>query len=734
MSILALLFAVVPCVSQPDRVLADFEGPTYGDWVAAGEAFGAGPAQGTLPNQWPVSGFEGHGLVNSFHGGDRPTGRLTSPEFVIDRKAITFLIGGGGWEGKTCMNLLVDGKVVRTAAGPNVRDGGTEALERVNWDVAELAGKKAKIEIVDDASGGWGHVNVDQIVLTDSPLPGRVKDASRTIRIEKPYLNFPVRHDQRASLRHVSIVVDGKVAKEFDTAITELPPDYYVFVDSTPWIGKDVTVRVDQLAAGGAALDKLVQGDGIALAPGEAPVYQEKLRPLFHFTSRRGWINDPNGMVYADGQYHMYYQHSPYTWFDNPKHWGHAVSRDMVHWKELPTAISPRTWANGGDWVWSGSAVVDERNTSGWRKGDEKVIVAAYTSTGRGECIVYSSDGGKTFTEFEGNPVVKHAKGEGRDPRLLWHATTKHWVMAVYDEDTTLPEPQRRGVVFYTSSDLKAWSFASRVGGFYECPDMFELPVDAGGGGGGKATKWVLTAADSWYMLGQFDGKVFTPDEVSGAGGGIGKKYPGNSGDRFYAAQTFSQTPDGRRVQIGWGRFDMPGMPFNQMMSFPCELKLRQVRYKARMFAWPVKEIESLYGRSWKAEPMSVSSGKPAKLATTGEGLDVTATLDVADAKAIELVVRGMPVRVEPSGPADPHGWREMRVTCAGRTGTFTITGGRLSLRVLADRPSLEVFANQGEVSMLVAGAFTGDGVELTADGGTAKLEELVVHEVRSAW
>lgn len=724
------LLAVVALAGtvQPDRVIADFEGDSYGEWVATGAAFGKGPAKGTLPNQWPVSGYQGKGLASSFVGGDGVTGTLTSPEFVIDRKAISFLIGGGAWEGKTCMNLEVDGKVVRTATGPNARDGGSEGLEREVWDVSEFAGKKAKLRLVDEATGGWGHVAADQIVLTDTPGVGRVKNPSRAMKISKPYLNIPVRHEQRAVMRHVTIEVDGRVVREFDAGLTELAPDYWTFVDSTPWMGKEITVRADRLPAGGAALQKLQQGDdikvdGVVTGAPSARMYQEKLRPQVHFSSKRGWINDPNGMVYADGVYHLYYQHSPFTWFDNPKHWGHAVSPDMVHWEELPTAISPRTWAGGGDWVWSGSAVVDAKNTSGWRKGKESLIVAAYTSTGRGECIVYSNDGGRTFSEFEGNPVVKHAKGEGRDPRLFWYAEGSggHWVMAVYDEDTSLPDPERRGVAFYTSPDLKGWTFGSRIGGFYECPDMFELPVD----GGKNGSLWVLTAADSWYMIGKFDGRTFTPVEPEGK---IGKKHPGNSSDAFYAAQTFSQTPDGRRVQIGWGRIDAPGMPFNQMMSFPCELTLRTTPEGVRMFAWPVKEIERLVKGERRFTDVRVGLGETWRPEASGELLDVAATFGLTKALSeIRLLVRGMPVVIRIG---------KQEVTCGGRTTRAREVEGRFTVRVIADRTSLEVFVNGGESSMLLPGAFVPNAPTVQVDGGTGVIpvHELVVRELKSAW
>lgn len=719
MVILALAAVSLAAVGEPDVVIADFEGPTYGEWKATGEAFGPGPAAGTLPNQMKVSGYEGHGLVNSFHGGDRTTGALTSPGFVINRKAISFLIGGGGWEGKTCMNLVVDGKVVRTAVGPNVEDGGSEALERMSWDVAAWTGKQAHLEIIDDATGGWGHLNVDQIVLTDAPPPGVAVGATRVIRATRRYLNLPVKND--GPVRRLELLVDGKVQRDFDVQLAEGVPDFWAFVDVSAWKGKDVTVRAARLPAEGAALKRIEPADELK---GREPLYRETLRPQVHFTSRRGWINDPNGMVYHDGEYHLYYQHNPFGWRSRNMHWGHAVSPDLVHWTELPTAIAPHT---RGDWVWSGSAVVDAANTGGFKTGKEDVIVAAYTSTGRGECIAFSNDRGRTFADFAGNPVVKHAKGEGRDPRLFWYGEAKagggggHWVMAVYDEDAGLPDPDRRGVAFYTSPDLKAWTLASRIGGFYECPDMFELPVD----GGKSGPKWVLTAADSSYMVGTFDGKVFTPDEMDGK---VGRKHPGNSSDTFYAAQTFSQTPDGRRIQIGWGRIDTPGMPFNQMLSFPCELTLRTMPDGIRLFAWPVKEIEKLVKEERRFADVNVGLGETWRPEAAGELLDVEATFGLSKALGeIRLVVRGMPVVMRIG---------KQEVTCGGRTARAREVESRFTVRVIADRTSLEVYVNGGETSMLLPGAFVPNAPAVQVDGGAGVIpvHELVVRELKSAW
>ena len=189
-----------------------------------------------------------------------------------------------------------------------------------------------------------------------------------------------------------------------------------------------------------------------------------------------------------------------------------------------------------------------------WHRGSPPLVVA-FTSTGRGECIAYSNDRGRTWTEYAGNPVVRHA---GRDPRLLWHEPTKRWVMAVYDETGGA-----RSIAFHSSPDLKTWRFESRIDGFFECPELFELPVD---GDCPARRLWVLYAADGEYRLGQFDGQRFAPET------GKLRVWYGN----FYASQTFSDAPDGRRIQIGWANgIAFPGEPFNQQMTVPCELTLR---------------------------------------------------------------------------------------------------------------------------------------------------------------
>ena len=693
---LAALAVATPgrTADRPDILIAEFEGETYGDWKAEGEAFGPGPAAGTLPNQMPVTGFLGRRLVNSYHGGDGPTGTLTSPPVVVERKFINFLVGGGGFAGKTCVNLLLDGRVVRTATGPNTAPGGSERLDWHSWDVAEFAGKPVVIQMVDRHSGGWGHITADHFVQGDTCK--QAEPAGRDIAVTGRYLHLPVRTG--GPKRRMTFAVDGKTVREFEIELADGEPSFWAFADVSAFRGKTLRVGVDAVPGGSRGLAAIGQGDDLK---GAEPVYREPGRPQFHFTSRRGWLNDPNGLVYDRGEWHLFYQHNPYGWDWGNMHWGHAVSADLVHWKELPVALYPRQF---GDWCFSGSAVVDRDNTAGFKTGTEDPLVLAYTSTGRGECIAYSNDRGRTWTEYAGNPVVRHP---GRDPKLIWHAPTRRWVMAVYDEYAG-----KQWIVFHGSSDLKTWQYLSRIEGFFECPDLFELKAEDG------RPSWVLYGADGKYVLGGFDGTRFRL---------AGPKHQVWYGD-FYAAQTYSDAPDGRRVQIGWGRgITFPGRPFNQQMTVPCELTLQATPDGPRMCANPVRELDTLRGKTHAVPGGELKPGENPFAAAAGKLFDIELAFDPAGAEAVAVTVRGTPVVYDA---------KKRQLTNGRYTAPLQPEGGTVRLRILADEGSVEVFGNGGRVAVSaeVAPKEQTPPVTLSARGGTARLVSAAVHELATTW
>lgn len=700
-SILAILLSPIVtaslalAVEREDILIADFEREDYGAWQVEGEAFGPGPAKGKLPGQMEVGGYEGKRLVNSFFKGDRAVGTLTSPPVRIERKFLNFLIGGGAHKGETCINLLLDGKIVRTAVGPNDRPGGSERLQWHSWEVSDLQGKSAVLQIVDNATGGWGHVNIDHITLSDRSTAIDPAELQRTITLERIYLNLPVKNG--ATKRRMELLVNGIPVRAFDIELAPGEPDWWAYLDIRDWRGKEARLKVNSLRRGDAGLKPIDQTDEIK---GAENLYDEPLRPQFHFSQKRGWNNDPNGMVYYDGEYHLFFQHNPYGTGWGNMHWGHAVSKDLVHWEQLPHALFP--WTQAVAHCYSGSAVVDENNTAGFQTGKEKAIVAAFTDTGCGEAIAYSNDRGRTFTYYQGNPVVKH---KGRDPKVFWYAPGKHWSMAVYDE---LEKSQ--GISFYTSPNLKDWTFQSRIEGFFECPEFFELLID----GDSKNSRWVLYAADAKYVLGRFDGKTFTPEHE-------GKRQV-HWGD-YYASQTFDNAPDGRRIQIGWGRISLDRMPFNQMMTFPCRLTLRTTDDGVRMFAEPVKEIELLHAKKLSLDKKPIEPEKPASIATAGRLFDIRAEFTVGDAKSFGLEIGGERVLYDAA-----------KGELAGMP--LRPIDGKIRVQILVDRPSIEVCGNDGRVYL--TRPFRNEGeitaIRAFAEGGSATLNSLEVYELRSAW
>jgi fructan beta-fructosidase len=520
--------------------------------------------------------------------------------------------------------------------------------------------------------------------------PAAIADppAKREIVITNHYLNLPIKTG--AAKKRMRYVLDGKTLREFEIELADADPAFWVFDDVAEYKGKTLRIEVDNAPADYKGLAAVVQGDAIK---GGDDLYKEKHRPQFHFTSRRGWLNDPNGLVFSDGEYHLYYQHNPYGWDWGNMHWGHAVSADLVHWKELPIALYPHHF---GDWCFSGSAVVDG-----------KQLAAAYTSTGRGECVAFSGDRGRTWTDFKDDPVVKH---NGRDPRLLWHEPSKQWVMTVYDETDG-----KKWIAFYNSPDLKKWAFQSRIEGFYECPDLFEAPIEGGDG----ARKWVLYSGDAKYVVGEFDGKTFTPDQPAKQ-----QLWYGN----FYAAQTYGNAPDGRRIQIGWASGAVfPGMPFNQQMAFPCRLTLRKTADEVRMFAEPVKEIETLHAKKHTVAERMLKPGDNPLADVSGDLFDIRAEFAPAGAKTFGFNVRGVPVKYDVE---------KQEISCKNVKAPLKPVDGKVRLQLLVDRGSIEIFGNDGQVALSVASIPADDNhtLEVFSRGGATPLRSLEVFELKSAW
>ena len=451
--------------------------------------------------------------------------------------------------------------------------------------------------------------------------------------------------------------------------------------------------------------------------------YDQVLRPQFHFTSLKNWFNDPNGMVWYDGEYHLFFQHNPKGTAWGNMTWGHAVSTDMVHWKQLPHAILPY----GDGTIFSGTAVVDHNNSLGKQVGDTKTLVAIFSFAKEPfyQAAAYSTDKGRTFQLVNnGGPVVPNQgfdKGE-RDPKVFWHEASKKWVLVLWvklgKKDGT-PEEKLGKVRFFTSDNLTDWTVASDLDRpwVFECMDFVQLPLD----GNKNNKKWLLYDASFDYEIGDFDGKTFSTDK---------KTFKGDFGTNFYAAQTFNNSPDGRTVIIGWMNqgsnsvFQKAGMPFNQQMSFPTTMELRTTPEGARLYRWPVKEIEKLYIKSYKFKNLTVDKVSEKLANVKAELIDLSVEFEPIN--SMKLIIRGLEVTYDLKSGMFAFGTSKLAAP---------VIDGKVRLRVLLDRASIELFANGGAtVSTCYAVAEPGNkSISISADSGT-KINLLVINKLKSSW
>ena len=399
-------------------------------------------------------------------------------------------------------------------------------------------------------------------------------------------------------------------------------------------------------------------------------------------------------------------------------HWGHAVSEDLVHWRELPEALYPDRLGT----MFSGSAVVDWKNTAGLKVGDEDALICIYTAAGSHvepeepftQCLAYSNDRGKTWHKYADNPVMVHIVGSNRDPKVIWHEPSERWIVALYLDKR---EEQHR-YALYASSDLKAWTHLQELylPGSGECPELIPLPVDG-------ETKWVFWGADGHYLVGTFDGNVFTPETppLRAYCGGAEKR------GSAYAAQTYSDIPveDGRRIQMAWLQGSMPDMPFNQQMSFPVEMTLCSTAEGPRLCYSPVKEIETLYEEKRTLRDVDIADD-PVVLPTGGHDLlDIHAEIDVGGATELEFNIRGVPI---------VYDVKRQELSCCDRTAPLEAMGGKLRLRILLDRASVEIFAAGGLVYMPLGVIPEENSRSCFLSGKGGRVIDLGVFKLHSIW
>jgi len=480
--------------------------------------------------------------------------------------------------------------------------------------------------------------------------------------------------------------------------------------------------------------------------------YNEQYRPQFHFTPKKNWMNDPNGLVYLDGEYHLFFQHNPFGVMWGHMSWGHAVSKDMLHWKELPVAIPE----GDDEGIFSGSAVYDAKNTSGLGTLENPPLIAIYTSNSdvkkiQAQSIAYSLDRGRTFIKYSKNPVIDINSPHFRDPKVFWDADRNNWVMVVV-------KANEKKVAIFTSTNLISWTHQSDFGplgaqgGDWECPDLVELQID----GNNKRKSWVMIVSlnpggieggsGTQYFVGDFDGKSFTPSQ------NYEKPQWLDYGKDNYAGVTFNNMPDSRTVLIGWMNSwqyagNLPKSPWTGAMTIPRELSLTKKKDGLFLVSQPVKELNSL------------RTGK----AFSKRSIKVKGTVDIKEVSGLELDISLtiVPNKTGKSGINVLSGKKEFtQVGYDANSGEIFLNRGTSSssiaivellgvqkvfigkvkevpLRILVDRSSVEVFGPNGEhvISDLVfPDSPKSDGLSLFSTDKSVSIKRLSINKVSSIW
>lgn len=358
----------------------------------------------------------------------------------------------------------------------------------------------------------------------------------------KKFLLLPVQDDAPEGKVNIVVNNEGQLAQSMNIRLARERVDSYVPLDLSAYVNQKVSIDIAGMPSSSLCWKELKMSDSFDMTN------KEMFRPVYHHTPVYGWMNDPNGMFYKDGVYHLYFQYNPYGSVWGNMHWGHSTSTDLMHWNFEGCAIVPDAWGA----IFSGSCVVDHNNTAGFGKG---AVVAFYTSAKatpwgdvQSQSMAYSLDNGKTFTKYEGNPILTSSEKDFRDPKIFWYAPGKHWVMML---------AVGQHMEIYSSVNLKEWKKESEFGamqgahgGVWECPDLVEIPVE-----GTREKKWVLICnlnpggpfggSAAQYFVGSFDGKKFVNESPTQT------KWM-DWGKDNYATVTWNNAPDGRCIALGW--------------------------------------------------------------------------------------------------------------------------------------------------------------------------------------
>lgn len=500
------------------------------------------------------------------------------------------------------------------------------------------------------------------------------------IMISKRYLKIPVSYSGKNV--HFTFSEGKKVLYFFDASYTEGAYDTVYYADLRMLLGKKV-----RLTAVAESEEEMMPTLEFCDEPDKPD--PDPLRPMVHFTAPSGWINDPNGLCYYEGTYHLFYQHNPFGRVWGNMHWGHAVSSDLLHWESCEEALL----SDGDGVIYSGAALVDHDNVSGLKEGGEAPILFYYTRVGKvsDQCLAVSNDGGKTLKKYEGNPVIPYISADNRDPKPIYDEERKRYLMALYMEESTY--------ALFESQNLLEWEMLQsfELPEDNECPDLYPLKAEDGN------VYWILSGAHDRYEVGIFNEEgLYCPVQETGQ-----LSYDSQS----YAAQTFFYEKDRPVIRFGWDRSEIPDRPYAGAMCFPAQMGLKQIEGRYYLMACPLRDCEDI------AEKRYDQAGKSAFVLPLSQKAYYM-EIDAGDT-SYEMKFFGLTLRADKTG-----------VFC--KEVFLPRIGEENRLQIISDTFSTELYLNGVSVSVVAHMADYGDNkLSIQAE---RELKKICVKELKTVW
>lgn len=503
----------------------------------------------------------------------------------------------------------------------------------------------------------------------------------KPITVDKPFLPYPTK--EGGTPIWFTLWEGETILFKFYTFLNFREPEVWHYCDMNRWMGKTLTLEIESLDMTEAEFETIRLADSF---PGYEEIYTSADRPQFHFTFRRGVLNDPNALFYYNGVYHMFVQHQPYTndWGDWQElcnfGWGHAVSTDLVHWKELPDEFIPDELGP----AFSGTGFVDEENVSGLRQGEFAPILIYFTAAGgkgirtmhlkHTQCLAYSLDGGKTFQKHPGNPIVPNYDIGNRDPKVLYHEKTGKWLMIIYTDN-------EEKYLILTSDDLFHFTLISEYkweNGEHECPNMFEVPVV-----GENRKQMILNGVTGTYMAVDFDGRKIQP---------LTQPRTIHQGGSYQAMQIMP-LPDGRQLSFYCYHYNRSKAGFSNCVGVPNELSLYHEGDEYILHTTPIRELEQLYIRRECYSTLSMDTAGGEIRVPGAPLLDIEMTVEAG--REFEIIVQGVRVRLD-----GRTGELSVSPTSKGTETTWVRDSQNCRLRLLSDRNLLCLYEENSHIIM----------------------------------